>query len=399
MHQLPDSAGLRIGIDGRELLADRQTGIGRYLANFIRTMAPANPQHTFYLYGNQHTVVPEGLTNLVARLQDEANTMWWDQVILPRMLREDAMDVFLSPFDKAPAAAPCPVAVTVHDLTFLVHSDRRGLARILYNAAYRAIRGPLIRRADLVITDSEFSRQDIASRLGIPADRIRAVPIGVPDTHIPVRDPEKLIRFQSSVGITGPYVLYVGNFKPHKNVIGLVRAFAGLPEGLRSSHQLVLCGSRDAFRNGIEAEAGKLGLSDRVLFPGFVADADMATLYSGAAVFVLPSLYEGFGLGNLEAMVCGTPVVSSSAASMPEVVGDAGILVDATRPEEIAEAVAGILADPALRQCLSERSLARASLFTREQTSGQILKCLEELAASGRHPEPRPSQPESGEAL
>lgn len=376
------TGSLRIGIDGRELLPDKLTGIGRYLGNFLSFALPTRPDYRFIVYGNQHTRFDLTAPNLTFRMLPERNTLWWDQVVLARCARQDQLSVFFSPYDKAPLITPCPVVLTVHDLTFLVISERRGIRKLLYNTAYMALRAPIARRATRIITDSDYSKSDIVNRLRIPKDRVAAVPIGVPASYHPILDKSQIDAFRTRYGLSRSYILYVGNFKPHKNVDRLLEAYACLPEKLKSVYQLVLCGRQDRFRNEIEATASRFGLKPLLL--DFVTERDMPLLYSAAELLVFPSLYEGFGLPPLEAMACGTPVISSNATSLPEVVGDGGILVDARSAPEIRQAIERFFSQSNLRQLYIEAGLRRARLFSFQNTCKKLLSALEEVAAITR---------------
>ncbi|MCZ6635595.1 MAG: glycosyltransferase family 1 protein, partial [bacterium] len=282
---------LTIGIDGRELYPDLPTGIGRYLRNFLDAAVPAYPDCRFIVYGNQHTALDLQAPNLSLKIIPETLTFWWDQITLARALRQDNADVLLSPYEKGPYVAPCPVVLTVYDLLFYDISDRGPFGTWIYNAAHRILRGPLIRRAARVITDSLYSKHDIVQKLNVPEQNIRPVPIGIPDSYRPVRDQARIEAFKKAHDIKLPYLLYVGNFKPHKNVPRLLEAYAGLPEALRSDHLLVLCGRKDHHREAVQAQAQKLGLTPHLRFLDFVDDADMPVLYSGARLFTFPSLY------------------------------------------------------------------------------------------------------------
>src|SRR5205807_138876 len=240
-----------------------------------------------------------------------------DQVRLPRALREDGATVFLSPYYKGPRAAPCPVVLTIHDLFFIGHPGRR---RRLHDATLIRLARLYARRAAAIVTDSEHSRREIAARLGIDPARVTVIPVALgPEFRAPAppgpgRD-----------GIASSYILYVGNFRPHKNLPRLLAAYAALPAALRAAHALVLAGGNRAGRALLEARARELGVADRVVFAGLVADRDLPGLYAGATVAVLPSLEEGFGLPALEAMACGTPVVVSNRGALPEPVAAAGL--------------------------------------------------------------------------
>jgi glycosyltransferase involved in cell wall biosynthesis len=239
------------------------------------------------------------------------------------------------------------------------------------------------RRAAAVITDSEYSREDIVRLLGVPREKLVVLPIGITADYRPVDEPQVLARVTQHYGITRPYVLYIGNFKPHKNVKTLLHAFAKLPKTVLDTHQLVLGGALDAFQPAHAALALELGIAERVVFPGFIAEPDLPALYAAAALFVLPSVYEGFGLPVLEAMACGAPVVCGRVTSLPEVVGDSAVLIDPHNVAEMAVAIARVLTDTALRQELRVQGLLRAQQFTPPHTARRVLALLERVAQAG----------------
>jgi glycosyltransferase involved in cell wall biosynthesis len=368
----------------RECVAGRRTGIGSYVANLVDRWRQDTAVVSPVLYGNQRTVLPTSVAQAPVRVINEHATLWWDQVSLARALGRDRVDVFLSPYYKAPLAAPCPVVVTIHDLLFLDETiypatGRRRLGRIAFVTAARA----MARRAALVIADSEHSRAEIERWLGVPRDKLRVVPVGLTPALGRVDDPAALARVRATYGVAGPYVLYVGNFKPHKNLARLVRAWAAVPEATRGGHQLVLAGTRDEHTAAVEALAHSLGLESAVRCPGFVADADLAALYSGATALALPSLAEGFGVPVTEAMACGTPVLCSGTTSLAEVAGDAALLVEPSSEASIAGGLHRLLTDPELQRRLVTAGLRRIEAFSLDRTGAAVEAVLIEAARTG----------------
>ena len=382
--------GLTIGIDGRELLRGQSTGTGRYLGNFLAYATSHFPNTQFFLYGNQDTRPEITAPNLHLRVAHERLTRWWDNVTLPRLLREDRADVLLSPYDKCPIRCGCPIVATVHDLLFLDISDKQGFHRIVYDACYRLERRLLLRNASKIVTVSQHSRRDIVSGLGIPNDRIVAVPNGLSaDYRKPVNDHDAT-RTRQRLGINGPFILYVGNFKPHKNVGMLIEAFARIPSAVARTHRLVLCGKRDPFRDRLAARCEALAISSRIKWIDFVEEPDLPGLYQAADLFVFPSLYEGFGLPPLEAMASGTPVVSSGATSLSEVLGNAAIVVDATDPDDVMRGIVNGLDDPSLRALCVESGYRRAAQFTNARAAKTLLLVLAHAAGERRERFSRP---------
>ena len=366
----------QLGLDGRELRPDVRTGIRRYLTEVLRAASRAGWACT--VYGDAATRLELNLPGVSCRILAGAWTQWWDQVALPRALARDGVSVFLSPYYKGPLVAPCPVVLTIHDLFFIGYAGRR---RPLYDATMTRVARLYARRASAIVADSEHSKRAIVARLGIAPAKVTVIPValGAEFRPEPLTDAVKL-RY----GIASPYILYVGNFMPHKNLPRLLSAYAALPGTLRAGHALVLAGGDRVGRPTLEAMAARLGVADRVLFPGLVHDPDLPALYAGAAVFVLPSLEEGFGLPALEAMACGAPVVASNRGALPEVVGDAALIVDPDAEAEIAHALARVLSDAPLARDLGSRGRARAPLFAPERTAERVVALLRDVSEGRR---------------
>jgi len=366
----------RIAIDGRELREGVRTGIRRYTLEVLR--AAVGRGLTCVLYGDRRTqldAAPEGVTRVVV---GAAPTAWWDQMALPGVLRRDAIDVFLSPYYKRPLVTPCPAVITIHDLFFIGYPGRR---RPVYDAVMTAAARLYARGAAAIIADSGHSRDAIVARLGIPAERIAVIPVGLGSEFRPTT-PTPTQRERYNLGRA--YVLYVGNFLPHKNLPRLLRAWAALPEPLRRGHRLVLAGAATAGRDELATQASALGLGQELVFAGRVEDRDLPALYGGASLLVLPSLEEGFGLPALEGMACGAPIVATRRGAVPEVVGDAGVLVDPEDERALAGALHRVLAGDLDRATLRRASLARAADFTAERTAGRVIDLL--LATAGARP-------------
>jgi glycosyltransferase involved in cell wall biosynthesis len=365
---------MNIGLDIRELQTGMMTGIGRYLTNFLHWAIPANPDCRFYLYGNQKTSFDYPASNVVLRIIPEWCTLWWDQVILPYQIKRDRLDVFLSSYIKCPLLASAPVVTTIHDLLFLVLPEYRRSR--LWEAFYKCLAGLAAAKARVIVTPSLFSRRDIIRLLRIPEDKIQVTPLGVAEDYYQQPDPDTLAKIKSRFGISGRYILYVGNFKPHKNVARLVRAYSLLESSLRDSCQLVLGGRRDRYARQIHDLVASLKLQQRVVFTDMVADEELPALYSGAELFAFPSLYEGFGLPVIEAMASGTAVITSNATSLPEVAGDGALLVDPRDTAAIAGAISRLLTDPALRREYIAKGLSRARRFHARRTGALVFEQL-----------------------
>lgn len=376
------AANMRIGIDIRELERGRMTGIGRFLRNFIAYASRERPGHQFLLYGNQRTETELGADNVVLRIRKEGLTQWWDQVTLPAMANGDGVEVFFSPYIKGPIRVRCPLIVTIHDLMDLVFPEYGGGR--LSTALFKTMARRVGRRADLVLADSEYSAGDIARLLALEKSKIQVLPIGLEERYRPIADSVELAEVLRRYEIDGAYIYYLGNFKPHKNVQALIAAYARLEPELRDRFALVLGGREDRWRGERQALAAELGVADRVHFIGQVDEGDMPALYSGATLFAFPSIYEGFGLPPLEAMACGTPVLCSNRTSLPEVVGEAGCIVDPEDGAAFIRSLTDLLGSAEELARLTGEGLRQAQLFRADAICERQMQLLETVVERGR---------------
>jgi glycosyltransferase involved in cell wall biosynthesis len=359
------------------------SGSGQYLIQLLNALAQVAPEHEYILVGpdpltdsvQQQLQAPfprhvQPVSGLLGR-HPSLEKMTWEQWTGPDAARRLGVDVLHVPHFAPPLfTGKLPVVVTIHDVIplrlplYRASAKARVYARVVARAA---------RQATLVITISQHARQDIIDTLHIPAERIRVISQGVSEDLRPVQDAEARARY----GLTGRYVFYLGGLDARKNVPQLVRAFARLYQRLGDPGlQLLISGNPDTHSGPLFPDprpvGAELGMSGQILYR-FVEDCDKAALYSGASVFVFPSLYEGFGLDPLEAMACGAPVVCSNRTSLPEVVGDAALTVDPEDLPALVEAMARVLTSPALSADLKARGLARARLFDWRTTASQTL--------------------------
>jgi glycosyltransferase involved in cell wall biosynthesis len=277
-------------------------------------------------------------------------------------------DLFFSPGYNTPLYCPCPFVFTIHDLSHIYCPENRSLFIRLY---YATIMKRACHRAAFILTVSEFTRGQIVDWSGAPAEKVFNVGCGVDPAYRPEGD---------SYGLPFPYLLCVSNRKRHKNELRVVEAFgkASLDPGIH----LVFTGERTAdLKHFIQAQQ----VSARVDFMGVVEEEKLPSLYRGSEALIFPSLYEGFGLPVLEAMACGTPVVTANVTAMPEVAGDAALLVDPTSIEQIARAMEQVVDDTLLRQRLRERARARAAQFSWARSAAKVHKLLAGSSSQSLH--------------
>jgi glycosyltransferase involved in cell wall biosynthesis len=310
----------------------------------------------------------------VLRVNERWTNIIWHrlQVPIPADWLTGPIDLFHSPDFVMPPVRAARSILTVHDLAFLLYPEcadarlRAYLEKVVPRSA---------QRADYVVADSENTRNDVICLLGVPPERVTVVPGGVDPSFQPVTDPARLAALRHEIGIdeTTPYILFIGVIEPRKNLMGLIEAFDILKSRRSLPHKLVVAGRRGWLSDGTMDRADRSLYRSDIIFPGFIPEGEMATLYSAAESFAFPSHYEGFGLPVLEAMACGTPVVASRASSLPEIVGDAGMQVDPEDPERLASALELLALNPEMRADFRARGLERAALFTWEAAAKVML--------------------------
>jgi glycosyltransferase involved in cell wall biosynthesis len=284
----------------------------------------------------------------------------------------------LSPYIKAPIFSPCPFITTIHDLLFLITPHYTGWRYKLYNELFKIFGRIISKRAASIITDSEHSKRDVIKIFGIPDKKVHVIFLGISKEYMVIGEVDLIKEVKRVYGIEGKYILYIGNFKPHKNVKRLIEAFADVKDEFLDL-KLVLGGKKDKYVHLLKDTAEKLGIMDKVIFTDFIKDEDLPYLYSGAELFVYPSLYEGFGLPVLEAMACGTPVICSNTTSLPEVVGDSGILIDTKDAKNITSAILTLLKNDKQKEILIKKGLERAKGFATDRYSSKILSLIESI--------------------
>jgi glycosyltransferase involved in cell wall biosynthesis len=363
----------------------RSAGISRVIYELLAHLRAASPADMRYLAfapasdENRRFLRAAGLASRLTRLPTErpAARVAWEQAALPLELARARADLLHALGFVAPFAWRGPTVVTVYDLSFLRHPELFNRGNRLY---LRTLTPPSLRRADRVITISEHTKRDVVELCGVPPERVTPILLAAHERFRPAA-PEEVAAFRARKGLPERFILYLGTLEPRKNVGLLVRAYAELRRAGLTDCDLVLAGGRGWQYEGVFAAIDALGVRDSVHLPGFVPEEEQALWYSSAVVFAYPSLYEGFGLPLLEAMACGTPVVATRSSSLPEVVGDAGVLVDPSDPHELARALRGLLDDEARRAELRAAGLARARTFSWRRMAAETVRVYREVLA------------------
>lgn len=374
---------ITVGMDARLANAVRRVGVGNYCLEVLRALAslaakedvrlrvyldapplPAFPD----IHGAEICVLPQ--------------VRFWTQRALGRELRRRPPDAFLSPGLQIPLGCPCPVVATVHDLAY--HAFPRHFTRSRLLLARLQSRHAA-RRADRLIADSKATAVDIRRYLRVGDERITVALLAPAAQYREPVDRDRIDAVRGALGLDTPYVLYVGRIQPRKNIKRLIGAFErAMERHPEAPHSLVIAGGKGWLHEGVFERAKQSPLAERIRFTGHVADEYLPALMRGADALALVSLSEGFGLPVIEAMACGTPVITSNCSSLAEVAGDAALLVDPRNEENIAAAIGEIIARHELQEMLRAKGFVRASAFSWETTARRVLDAT--LAAAGRSP-------------
>ncbi len=387
---------MRIAIDGRPLTG-RYTGDRTYWRSLVRALLRTDAENTYLVYTRipiEAGELPDS-PNLLCRVVPSPNDRLWNVFALPRALHQDQADVLHVQYTIPPKwLCPCPIITVVHDVSFRVCPEWFPLKhRLLLNLTVPRS----MRRADYVLTISESSRQEIQRFYHLPENKLKAILLGLPDDFVPQLkqwgdnpaqdfEREEMARqfVREKYGLEQPFVLAVGVLQPRKNLPLLAEAFGLAKQRYRLPHQLAIAGKigwgtgQELLRDAARKHGGNEA-AESLLFTGYVPDAELPTLYTAADVFAYPSLYEGFGFPPLEAMACGTPALISDAPCLPEIGGDAALIVPARSAEGIAEGLAALIQNAELRQSLIAKGRIRAALFSWDKTAHETRKIYLEV--------------------
>ncbi|MGP8247441.1 MAG: glycosyltransferase family 4 protein [Bryobacteraceae bacterium] len=379
---------LNIVIDARRV---KDFGIGTYIRGLVHGLGRIDSSNRYTLVAGAEDAralagIPANFQVAVYTRPDDSH---WDNLLFPMFIRRIQPDLVHIPLNRVPLWMPRPYVVTIHDMANLLFEAEHSSLRLSLRR-WRFRRG--LKRASFLIAVSDATRRDVENTMNLPPGRIRRI-YNAPDAEFSsgasAPSPEQNGRILERYQIQYPYLLYAGNIRRHKNIPRLVEAFAVLREQLvdqpryRDLH-LILIGDTIAQNSAVRQAVFRSRVEHLVRFLGFVPADTLRCFYQSAAAFVFPSRYEGFGLPPLEAMACGTPVVTSNVSSLPEVVGDAAMLVNPENVFDIARGIREVLLDQSVRCALVQKGFAQVARFSWQDTARQVLEIYRE-AAGQRH--------------
>jgi glycosyltransferase involved in cell wall biosynthesis len=377
---IPHPSSLRIAIDAHSV-GTGLAGNESYITNLIEALAELDSVNRYTLYVTKQEAV-ERFHNRWPHVHVQVT---WPHTPLVRIPLTLATELRRRPVDllhvqyTAPPLAPCPVVATIHDLSFehLPQTFKRRSRLQLRLTVRRTARA-----ASHILVPSEYTRRDIIETYSVEPERVSVTPLAASPSFAPVEDESKVKHVRELYKLKGDYILAVGSIQPRKNLLLLIAAYADLRRARPQANlpQLALVGKKAWLYDETLRAIDESGLRDLTVLTGYVAEADLPALYTGALCFVYPSYFEGFGLPPLEAMQCGAPVIAGNRTSLPEVVHDAGLLFDPFDKEALTEALARMIDDANLRARLRVKGLERATHFSWRETARLTLQAYNQVA-------------------
>ena len=365
-----------IGIDASRAAYAQRTGTENYSLFLIRALLEQDEQNSYRLYFSQPPAQDLFTLRPNAQMRVMPFPRLWTHLRLSWEMLTAPPDVLFVPAHVLPLWHPRRCLVTVHDLGYLHYPESHtpwARRYLQWSTSFN------VRAATHVIADSEATQRDLIEHCQAQAERINVIYPGYDPSFRPVRDETRLNSLFERYAIRAPYFVHVGTLQPRKNLVRLLESFADVVQGDQNVH-LVIVGKKGWLYEPLFARVQQLRLEERVHFTGYLPQEDLPALITSARAFVLPSLCEGFGFPVLEAMACGTPVICSNVSSLPEVAGDAAMLVDPLDTGQLAEAMRRLLADDSLRDDFAERGLRQASRFSWGKCAQQVLDLLGQVA-------------------
>ena len=364
----------KIAIDIRELKYKKITGIGRFLRLFLDNLSLEDKQK-ICLIADKHTDISDYKNYFKVITINAPFTLWYDQISLPHTLHRYSIDIFFSPYYKMPLWGKFKKIVTIHDVHFSKIFLRKGISRFKPYSFFLKL---IIRCADKIITVSEFSKNELIKLFKASPNKIKVVYNGI-DNKFKVLDRENFDLLRSKYTIDFKYILYVGNLKKHKNIQSLVEAYNLLSEEEKKSYKLIIVAKQEEGFKCLQSTVKKFSLENNIYFLDFVEDNDLVLFYNFAEMFIFPSYYEGFGLPPLEAMTCGTPVISSYTTSLKEILGESALYIDPDNTQQITEKIQELLNSPGLRNSLIEKGKVHVQEFSSTKFAARLYREIEEV--------------------
>lgn len=376
---------MRIGIDARFLTHPQMGGFKTYTENLVAALANIDTDNEYVLYLDRSPSEQTKLSassnfiyRIVPGMLPVLGMPWREQVGLSHQIMRDKLDLFHAPSLTAPLRLTCPLVVTIHDMIWYFpekfsNSKSRSVQRKMMEWYYRLVPQFAIRHAAAILTVSQAAKESITQQFGLPVEKLFVTHEAASQVYGPVKDPQQIKAIRHKYKLTFEFILAIGSADPRKNISTLVQAYALLPPDLQNRYKLVIVWTHHFLTTKLAKQIEKLKLTNNVQFLKQVSNEDLVLLYNAASLFAFPSRYEGFGLPLLEAMACGAPVIASNNSSIPEIVGDAGLLVETEDVETLASTMVHVLTDETTQRQLIQKGFERAASFSWEKCAYQTV--------------------------
>lgn len=372
---------MKVTIDGRAANWYRGTGIGTYTYQLINNINQIDFYNKYNIYISKNSNLDLNFKknfNVLYSTQDIINN-FWQAVAMPNAINDDIIDIYHVPQNGIGTnfSVNSPKVITLHDIIPLKLPETVSDNYLkIFNKQFSEILGNI----DGIITVSNYSKSDICKNLNFPEEKIFVTHLAAEEQYMPLDKIYCKNFLKDNYNINDDYILYVGGFSPRKNILGLIEAFNTSKPKLKKDTKLIILGSKGKSFESYKNRAENLGLSEDVIFSGFIPTEHMPIFYNSAQMLIYPSFYEGFGLPPIEAMACGTPVIASNLTSIPEVVGDAAILINPHDSDSISNAIISLSLDNNLRKSLIQKGLNQSSLFNWKQTAFETINIYKKIS-------------------
>ena len=370
---------MRLAIDARGINWYKGTGIGTYTQNILKNLLNLDSVNHYHLYWAGENYEPYLKENSKLLLVSSRNHNFFEKNYFPSNLKRENIEVYHIPQNGIGMSdsLPCKKIVTIHDLIPYTMPETVGkgyLTKFIYEMPH------IVENSDAIITVSEYSKKDILRFFPIDPERIFVTPLAADLKYRPLDKNNCKEFLKNKYNITKPFILYIGGFSPRKNVKSLILAFSKVFKELPEEYNLVVVGSdnKDQFAY-LNSLGMNMEISKQIIFTNYVPEQDLPMFYNACQVFAYPSLYEGFGLPPLEAMSCGVPVITSNLTSIPEVVGEAGLLIDPYEEDALRNALLTVLCDQKLQLELALKGIEKSKNYTWEKTATETLKVYKSI--------------------
>ena len=374
---------MRIGIEAQRIFRKKKHGMDIVILEVLRELQHLNTPHEYFVYAqpDEDMNALSASANTHLRTTDAALYPVWEQRILPKASKQDNIDLLHCTSNTAPTSTSVPLVVTIHDIIYLEKwMIREGTYYQRFGNLYRRWNVPKIAsKAEIIITVSDYERERIIEGLRIPAEKVRTVYNACGKHFTPERNDAELEAFKKKMGLPDKFILFLGNTDPKKNLPNVMKALDILHKRGQLDFILVMPDFGKEHLHTLLRSQNAEYLLNYIMLTGYIPNIELPNLYRLAQLFLYPSLRESFGIPILEAMSCGTPIITSNTSAMPEVAGKDALLIDPTQPEQIAEKIISLLTDSDLRKQVVNYGIKRAAQFSWKKTADEVVSIYNEV--------------------